>query len=187
MADLPVSVRMCLWVTRAWTSGHALADAVAAAHPDIGEVAGDVGRLALWHDLGEEAVLVALPAPGDAYGMPISAPESLAAAVAAGECLVAPALGGVLVPTVDEYGPETDRGSRVTWTAYDADPIRHHQIEALELRTSTQELAEAVTVAIDGLGRLGGEPFRAERPLHGGEAASRWGIPSACPPTRPRP
>jgi hypothetical protein len=159
MPELPVSVRLALWVTAAWAGGSDLAQAVARAHPDADDVGGDLARIPLWGELGEGALLVALPAPGDAAGMPATSPDALAAATAAGECVLAPSLGGVLVPQVDGYGPSADRGLRVRWTAYDAAPVPRHLVEAVDVREAARGLARAVVEATEALERLGGEPF----------------------------
>ena len=80
MPELPASVRLALWTTAAWNGGPSLEKALAAALPDVDHVAGDLGRLDLWHDLGERALLVALPAPGDLAGVPSARPEAQGAA-----------------------------------------------------------------------------------------------------------
>src|SRR6476661_1377386 len=104
MPELPASVRLSLWTTHAWATGSALENAVRRALPDVDHVEGDLDRLALWRDLGERALLVALPAPGDLVGMPRAAPEVLAAAADGGECVFVPALGGLLVPSISSFG-----------------------------------------------------------------------------------
>ena len=86
MSSLPLSVRTALWVTAVWHGHGGLTDldeAVAAAHPDFDHVEGDLGRLLLWRELGESALLVALPRPGDLSGMPRVTPEVAGAAAAA--------------------------------------------------------------------------------------------------------
>ena len=75
MPVLPASVRLALWATLSWQGGLAAEKVLARALPDVDHVAGDLGRLALWHDLGERALFVALPRPGDATRVPHTSPE----------------------------------------------------------------------------------------------------------------
>ncbi len=182
MPELPVSVRLALWVTQSWGRSADLPHAVARAHPDIDDVGGDVDRLALWHELGERALLVALPAPGDSLGMPGTSPDALAAAVEVGECVLAPSLGGLLVPFVADYGPAADRGTRVHWTAYDADPLPRHRVEGLDAREAGRGLARAVAEATAALEQIGGQPFdptEAHALAAGGRR--RWALPRELP------
>ena len=57
-------MRLALWTTHVWSTGGRLEDAMRLATPDVDHVAGDLDRLSLWRDLGEQALLVALPAAG---------------------------------------------------------------------------------------------------------------------------
>lgn len=182
MPELPVCVRVALWVTDAWASGGDVADAVRRAHPDADDVSGDLERVPLWRELGEAALLVAFPAPGDSAGMPRSSVDVLAAATEAGECVVAPSLGGLLVPEVSDYGPAGDRGLAVRWTAYDADPVPRHRVESLDAREAGRVLARAMAEAADDLERLGGRPFDAARARAAAEGRTReWSLPQRVP------
>ncbi|MGF1663360.1 MAG: hypothetical protein ACFCVG_13000 [Kineosporiaceae bacterium] len=78
--------------------------------------AGDRGRAA--------RVRVALPAPGDALGLP-PAPGLVGHACDTGECVVVEHLTGeaggfhvIAVPDVADFGTDADRGYQVTWNAY---------------------------------------------------------------------
>ena len=189
MAELPASVRLSLWVTRAWATGASLEKAVRLAMPDIDHVAGELGQLGLWRDLGEQAVLVALPSPGDLSRMPGASPEAHAAAAAAGECVYVPALGGLLVPTVswfgsgdsDTVGP--DVGTRVDWTAYPADPVPRHRVEALDGSQLERHLRDQLRAATAQLDALGGQPFgaAAARDLADAALGGTWGLPDGLP------
>ena len=182
MPELPVSVRLALWVSRAWADDGDLSEAVARAHPDADDVGGDLDRLGLWRDLGERAVLVALPAPGDSVGMPTAPPATLAAATAAGECVLAPSLGGILVPDVGDYGPEGDRGLRVRWAAHDADPVPPHRVEALDAREAARDLARTVARATTELEGWGGRPFDPDRARAEAEQdRGQWALPREIP------
>lgn len=185
-------MRLALWVTHAWTDGAGrgslLEQTLARALPDAEYVAGDVQRLHLWHELGESALLVALPAPGDLSGMPSAGPDAVGAAAAAGECVYVPGLGGMLVPTVTTFGAESagaesagaeaagaesaeapsgpvprgrslDVGTRVDWTAYDSDPVPRHRVEALDAGQLERSLRELVAEVTAGLERMDGRPF----------------------------
>ncbi|HEY5248361.1 MAG TPA: hypothetical protein VIJ15_07940, partial [Dermatophilaceae bacterium] len=98
MSVLPVCVRLALWATAAYAGRLTVEAAVRRAHPDIDEVSGDLDHLNLWLGLGERAVLVAQPRPGNLSGMPRGSAELLAAATDAGECVYVPGIGGALVP-----------------------------------------------------------------------------------------
>ena len=182
MSVLPVSVRLALCATAAYAGRLPVEDAVRQAHPDVDHVAGDLGRLSVWRDLGERAVLVSLPRPGRLAGMPRGSAELIAAATDAGECIYVPGVGGALVPTIEEFGPAGDPGTQVTWTAYDADPVPIHVLEALslgeiELRFR-QDLAEA-TARIDALDT---KPWNARlRSMADDLPASAWGLPTGLP------
>jgi hypothetical protein len=184
MPVLPVSVRLCLWATEAYAGRLSLEEAVTAAHPDLDQVAGDLGHLALWRGLGERAVLVALPRPGNLSGMPRGSAELVAAATEAGECVYVPAIGGALVPTIEEFGRADDMGARVSWTAYDCDPVPAHALDGLSLseieRGFRHELAEH-TAAIEALDATpwSGSPFRS---MADGLTIGQWGLPEGLPP-----
>lgn len=184
---LPASVRLALWTTAAWAAGGDTAAAVRAALPDVDHVGGDLERLDLWRDLGEQALLVALPAPGDLAGMPGASAAAQGAAALAGECVYVPALGGLLVPEVSEFGASArgglDVGTRVDWRAHDADPVLRHRIEALETSQLERHLREELLGATEELEAVGGQPFGADVARGVAEAAlgGRWGLPPGLP------
>jgi hypothetical protein len=183
MSVLPVSVRLSLWATAAFVGKLPVEEVVHRAHPDVDHVTGDLNRLSVWRDLGERAVLVALPRPGSLTGMPRGPAELIAAATAAGECVYVPGIGGALVPTIEQFGPAGDEGAQVTWTAYDSDPVPTHALEALSLNEIElgfrQALAER-TQAIEALDATpwAGSPLRA---LADGRSISQWGLPGGLP------
>ena len=187
MPELPASVRLALWTTAAWNGGPSLERALAAALPDVDHVAGDLGRLELWHDLGERALLVALPAPGDLTGVPGARPEAQGAAAEAGECVYVPGVGGLLVPTVATFGGHggsaLDTGTRVDWTAYDAHPVPRHRVEALEPSQLERHLRLELIEVTEALDRVGGRPFSpgAARDLADAALGGRWGLPDGIP------
>ena len=187
MPELPASVRLSLWTTAAWASGSPLERALAEAMPDVDHVAGDLDRLRWWHDLGEQALLVALPSAGDLVGMPRASPEASGAAAAAGECVYVPALGGLLVPTISSYGSGAagplDLGTRVDWTAYDADPVPQHRIESLEASQLERHLREELGAATAALDQVGGQPFAGSsaRELADAALGGEWGLPAGLP------
>jgi hypothetical protein len=183
MSVLPVCVRLALWATAAYAGRLTLEAAVARAHPDLDDVAGDLNLLSVWRDLGERVVLVALPRPGDLAGMPRGSAGLIAAATDAGECVYVPGVGGALVPTIETFGPAADQGTRVTWSAYDCDPVPTHRLEALSLSEIEvglrQGLAER-TRAIEALDARpwAGSPFRA---MADDLTVSQWGLPDGMP------
>jgi hypothetical protein len=183
MAVLPVSVRLCLWATAAYAGHLPLEEVVHRAHPDLDQVTGAAERLRLWRDLGERAVLVALPRPGNLTGMPRGSGELVAAATDAGECVYVPGLGGALVPTIEHYGPDDDQGTQVTWTPYDCDPVPTHTLEGLSLNEIElgfrRELARC-TCAIEALDATpwAGSPLRS---MADERSSCRWGLPEGLP------
>jgi hypothetical protein len=187
MPELPACVRLALWTTHAWANGSPLEDAVARALPDVDHVGGDLERLSLWHDLGEHALLVALPAPGDPTGMPGTSPEALGAAADAGECVFVPGLGGMLVPTISTFGAGQgvglDVGTRVDWAAYEADPVPRHRVEAVDVSQLERHLRQELMDVTERLETVGGQPFAREaaRELADTALGGRWGLPAGLP------
>jgi len=187
MSSLPLSVRTALWVTAVWHGHGGLTDldeAVAAAHPDFDHVEGDLGRLLLWRELGESALLVALPRPGDLSGMPRVTPEVAGAAAAAGECVFVAGMGGLLVPELALFGPVGDEGSMARWTAYDSEPVARHVLDSLDLGDLERGLGRVVAEGAEALESVEGRPWTpgpredAERALSSGA----WGLPGDLPP-----
>ncbi|EWT01786.1 hypothetical protein N865_07970 [Intrasporangium oryzae NRRL B-24470] len=183
MSELPASVRLALWVTTAWRGELSTSDALRRSFPDVDHVAGDLARLDVWRDLGERALFVALPRPGDLSRMPRGSASGSAHAAATGECVFVAGLGGLLVPTLTEFGPEGDIGLRVDWTAYDADPVPRHRMEMLDLRQVERDLLERLRDHVRAFESVGGAPWghaaRAEA-----EAAvdtGLWGLPDDTP------
>lgn len=187
MPELPASARMALWAT-CYLSGRVdLETAVARATPDADHAQGARTWLETWHSLGERVVLVALPRPGD-YGDLPGGGALRDAALAAGECVFVPGLGGGLVPVVEGYGPPGDRGLAVRWTHYDSDPVPPHRLDAWALRETQAELNDAVASATGSL--EGGPTPWASRGL-AEEAGARldspsWGLPSGLLPRAAR-
>jgi hypothetical protein len=186
MPALPLSVRFALWATVSVRGEVDPDDAVVAAHPDVDDISGEpAGRLELWRDFGESAVLVALPRPGDLTGMPRTSLDGSGAAADAGECVFVPGMGGLLVPTLTTFGPEGDEGTSVEWAAYDSEPVARHRLEALSLRELDHELVAAVSEGSAELEAVDGRPWSAqpreqtERRLE----MRTWGVP---PGTSPR-
>ena len=182
MPALPLSVRFALWATVAVRGEMDPDDAVVAAHPDVDDITGEpAGRLELWRDFGESAVLVALPRPGDLTGMPRAELAGSGAAATSGECVFVPGIGGLLVPTLTTFGPEGDEGTTVDWAAYDSEPVPRHRLESLSLRELDHELAEAVRDGSSALEAVDGRPWSAqpreqtERRLE----TRTWGVPRA--------
>jgi len=182
MSVLPVSVRLALWATAAYAGHLRVEDVVARAHPDLDQVTGDLDRLSLWRDLGERAVLVALPRPGNLAGMPRGSPELIAAATDAGECVYVPGIGGALVPTLEHFGPAGDVGTQVAWTAFDADPVPTHTLEALSLNEIELRLRQDLLEATARIDALDIKPWNATlRSLADDIPAGAWGLPAELP------
>lgn len=183
MAELPASVRIALWVTHAWSGPTTLEDAVARALPDIDHTEGLVDQLRIWHDLGESALLAALPGPGDTTGLPRSGPVATGAAVEAGEALFVPALGGLLVPEHSTFGSAGAEGHRIDWMAHDADPVPPHRLEALDLAQIERHLRRRMLAAIEELDVIGGTPWADDlsRDLLDDRLGTDWALPPSLP------
>lgn len=185
MPELPASVRIALWVTSAWTRGEPLESAIESALPDIDAIGSGVRTLDLWHDLGERTVLVALPTSGDITSLPGCAADARTAAVDAEECLVAPGLGALLVPTWSRFGAPAasgpDTGTRLDWAAYDCDPVPVHRVEALDPRESTRLLTTTVLEMTEQLDALGGRPFDAVSAREALPRPAAWALPEELP------
>lgn len=187
---LPASVRVALWGTAALAGQLSVEEVPRRALPDIDECSGLVEPLTLWRDLGERAVLVALPRPGDVTGVPRGAPDLLGAATAAEECVLVPGLGGALVPQVQQFGPEGDQGWIVRWESFAADPVPTHQVEALDLGQVELGLRIQLADQTQALARVGGVPFvdtaaphasRARAAVRGSTLTGPWGLPEGIP------
>ena len=163
-------------------------------------MSGDLARLDVWRDLGERALFVALPRPGDVSRMPRGSAAATAHAADAGECAFVAGIGGVLVPTLSEFGPEGDVGVRADWTAYEADPVPRHRMEMLDLREIERELMNRLRDHTSRFEEVGGHPWghrpaprrrptstrrsgasRAPRP---GARCASWPWPPTCPASR---
>jgi len=183
MPVLPLSVRLALWATAAYAGQLPVEEVVARAHPDLDHIAGDLELLRLWRDLGERAVLVALPRPGNLLGMPRGSAELIAAATDAGECVYVPGVGGALVPTIESFGPAGDLGTQVTWTAYDADPVPIHVLEALSLGEIELRFRQDLLEATARIEALDATPWNARlRSMADDLPGGAWGLPTGLPP-----
>lgn len=176
MFELPASLRVALWATSLLASGGDLAQVAPRALPDVDHVAGLLDRLTLWRDLGESAVLVALPGPGDVSGLPRAGSEAVDAAVEAGEAVYVPGIGGMLVPEDSTFGSS---GRRLDWHHHDADPVPVHRIEALSLRQIERRIHDVVTTAGHDLVAVGGQPFADSlaREIADNRLGGAWGLP----------
>lgn len=190
MADheLPASVRAALWGTEVLRGRLPVAELARRALPDVDVVHGLAERVELWRDLGERVLLVALPRPGDLGAMPQGAPELLAAATSAQECVFVPGVGGALVPGLETFGPPGDQGWSATWTAYAASPVATHRVEALDLGQTELALRQELAALTQELAHAGAPPFGAvaergaARARAAGGGSSAWGLPAGVPP-----
>lgn len=183
MAELPASVRVALWVTHAWAGRCEMPEAVRRALPDIDHTEGLLERLTLWRDLGEVALLVALPGPGDVTGLPRCGPDAMDAAVEAGEAVFVPGLGGMLVPEHSVYGSAGARGHRIDWHAHDADPVPTHRVEALESSQLERHLRQRLLVAVEEIEAIGGHPWASDvaHDILDDRLGASWALPPQLP------
>lgn len=183
MPVLPASVRVALWASAAAGGHGALSDVAARALPDMDDVAGLSEPLAIWRDVGERVVLVALPAPGRLGGMPPGPASTSAAAAIAQEAVYVPGLGGVLVPHIEQYGSLDDEGWRVSWSAFPSDPVPQHVLAALSVADVELHLRTLLADVTDDLEISAGAPMAeaaaeifARRRIN-----ERWGMPPGMP------
>ena len=148
MSVLPVSVRLALWATAAYAGRLPIEEVVAKAHPDIDHVAGELDHLSLWHDLGERAVLVALPRPGKLSGMPRGSAELIAAATDAGECIFVPGLGGHLGQPIGTFGSSAHRAPRGPGPACAAERAQGVFLRVLPLEGALRAYREIHPLAV---------------------------------------
>lgn len=182
--ELPASVRLSLWTTAAWRGDVSLSRALERSFPDIDHVTGLQPTLEAWGAIGERALFVALPRPGSLGGLPRCSPPVAGHAAEAGECVHVAGVGGLLVPTLSEFGPDGDTGLRMDWAAYDAEPAPRHRLEMLDLRQTERDLLERIRHHTDQFEATGGHPWdrqaRAEAETSLGH--SLWGLPDTIAP-----
>jgi hypothetical protein len=154
--ELPASVRLALWVTRAWAVGADASTVLGEAIPDADVVIGASERLALWRDLGERALYAALPRPGATGLLPGCGPEALDAATSAGEAVFVAGVGGLAVPGIVPFGADhlgsEGSGLAVRWDGYPADPVPVYRLAGLDVGAVDGDLRRAVHGALGELG-----------------------------------
>lgn len=178
--ELPVSVRLALWLTHAIRHRSPFEDAVRAALPDVDALDGDTERFETWRDLGERAVCVDLPRPGAHGGLLPATSAALPAALDVGECLFVPSLGGCLVPHLEWYGPTGDEGLLLRLEAHDSDPVPVHRVEMLTLPDIDRRFRTALLEHVGDLEELDVQPFLGSGARDRADArldATRWALP----------
>ncbi|MFV0462939.1 MAG: hypothetical protein ACK5MP_07085 [Nostocoides sp.] len=181
MPELPVSVRLALWVTHAWQSGSPVEDAVAAATPDADDVNVDLGWLDGLAALGERCLLVALPGPGRTATLPGCTDEVRREALDARECAYAPTLGGMIIPRISTYGPTGDQGCRIDLVSVTADPVPAHRVDGLDARAADRRLRAAVAEVTQALDMSPGRPFDATLRADAESGGRAWALPRCLP------
>lgn len=200
MPELPSSVRVALWTSYAWSLGADPSTVLARALPDVDLVLGLEDTLALWRELGEQAVYAALPRPGASGLLPRCTPEAFDAATCAGEAVFVAGVGGLAVPHLVAFGSDDprarsaaegaraqDRGERdtrgqglaVRWETFDAEPVPVHRLAGLDVAGADHRLRSGVHTAIDALGDGGwADAWQRERPT---QVEHRWSLPPDLP------
>lgn len=187
--NLPTTVRLSLWATRAFATGLDLRTALRLAAPDADHMEGALDTLAAWRDLGERVVLVALPRPGDLSDLPRGGPDFVDAALEAGECAYVPGIGGALVPQIEEFGPVGDTGLSVRWASHECASTPTYVLDAWSLRDVDRSLRRELAAATALLEEHANAPWasRGLRDLAEEElGAGRWGLPEGLSPTAHR-
>ncbi len=188
MSSLPVSVRLSLWATSAYLGRLDFSRVLALAAPDVPCHGGRLDCLRIWRSMGEQAVLVALPRPGDTTSLPRGPAEFIDAATEAGECVYVAGLGAALVPRWGYAGGPGERSQMLTWELYDCEPVPVHRLEALSLREIDTTLRLELTTAIADLEAMHAHPWagRGLRELAdariGAESGGSLGLPDGVPP-----
>ncbi|MGB5953310.1 MAG: hypothetical protein WBG57_12465 [Ornithinimicrobium sp.] len=183
MPVLPASVRVALWASSALNGVTDLESAADKALPDMDDVSGLREPLATWRDVGERVVLVALPRPGRAGGMPSAPAATTAAAAGAEEAVFVPGLGGALVPEISAYGPADDEGWQVQWSLHPADPMPAHVLQALDVADAELRLRQLLARVTDDLEIGPGAPMaRAATEIFARRRIKdHWGMPPDMP------
>ncbi len=187
VSSLPVSVRVALWATAAYQGRLDIAQVMTLAAPDVPCHGGRLDALGIWQSLGEQAVLVALPRPGDIASMPRGSGDFVAAATDAGECVYVAGLGAALVPRWGFAGGPGERSPMLTWELHDCQPMPVHQLEALSLREIDMTLRQELIAAIADLESMHAQPWAGHglRELAdariGAQTGGRLGLPEGLP------
>lgn len=185
MTELPACVRLALWVTDAWSSESdaSLTHAIERALPDIDHVSGLVEQLRLWRGIGEGALLVALPSPGDPTGLPRCGPTALQEAIDAGEAVFVPGIGGLAIPQDSTFGSEGARGRRLDFTVHEADALPTHRLQALAVPDLERRVTRAMREATEAGDRLGGQPLLGSmaREVADARLGGQWALPAGLP------
>lgn len=198
--ELPSSVRVALWTSRAWSLGADFATVLEHALPDVDLVLGLEETLGLWRELGEQAVYAALPRPGAAGLLPRCTREAFDASTTAGEAVFIAGVGGLAVPRLVSFGsvapgpgsgapdPGADdrregrsggQGLATRWEVFDAEPVPVHRLAGVDVAGADQRLRAGVHAAIDALGDGGWvDAWQRERPA---QLERRWSLPPDLP------
>ena len=188
VSSLPVSVRLALWATAAYQGRLDFARVMTLAAPDVPCHGGRLDCLRIWHSLGERAVLVALPRPGDTTSLPRGPAEFIDAATDAGECVYVAGIGAALVPRWGYAGGPRERSQMLTWELHDCEPVPTHRLEALSLREIDTTLRLELNSAIADLEAIHAHPWagRGLRELAdarmGADTGGTLGLPDGLPP-----
>lgn len=187
-----MSVRLALWGTRVLTGDVPSAAVDRLIAPDVDDVATVRPHLEMWQAFGERVVLVALPHPGHLGGLPLGPSDLAGAAVAAGECVYVPTLGGALVPVYSGDGPVSGGpwpegarpGPATRWERFDSQPLEPWRLDVLSVRETARRLGEDSSAAI---GVLAGahQPWSSRGLRAVADAAlgtGELGIPTGLPP-----
>jgi hypothetical protein len=161
---------------------------MALAAPDVPCHGGRLDCLRIWRSMGEQAILVALPRPGDTTTMPRGSAEFVDAATDAGECVYVAGMGAALVPRWGYAGGPGERSQMLTWELHDCEPVPVHRLDSLSLREIDTTLRLELSAAIADLEALHAHPWagRGLRELAdarmGAETGGTLGLPDGLPP-----
>ncbi len=194
MTELPVSVRLALWgsasLARPVADRPPWAALVRRCAPDAQTLDAEAtaATLSAWADLGERVICPVLPRAGDLGGLPRGGPDLVGAAVDAGECVIAPALGAALVPALEEVGPPGDVLVTIHWHGYDCQPVPRHRLEGQDVRSARRDLATTLAESTRALERLDAAAWAPDGTRALAEAQlsadrERWGLPPGVEPS----
>lgn len=168
MLDLPRSARLAAWGS-AWLTGRCSLDEVLDRvvrddEPHVcedlpgGATGGLAGLLGALRAAGASGLRLALPRAGDVRGLP-GPPALSAAAVEAGEAVLAAGTAAAVVPEVVAFGPPGDQGHLVTWRWWStADRV----VEVPTLAAADRDLTEQLLAAAASLTDLDVAAWRPE-------------------------
>ncbi|WP_462417581.1 hypothetical protein [Kytococcus sp. Marseille-QA3725] len=181
---IPVAVHAALWSTQVLAGrldSAELPDRAASAVEAVtpGAVSLLSETMTAWRDVGEQVVLPVHPRPGRPGTFPVGV-QALGASMApdAVGVLLAPSLGDAFVLHLTPFGHALDGGWLLDAERLPSNPVPHHRIEAVDLRTAQRSFATALRGGLEVLEARGGSPVWAGQRTGGPEVSTAGDLPA---------